>query len=109
MEIKNIAVSSPFDPEKYVAEEFLEGTHSNVRIIKLAPGTVLPPHKHGESDLMLYVAGGTAALETANGEVAFAHGDLAFIACDEELRVSNKGAENVTLLAFLTPQFPPRG
>ena len=109
MEIRNIATASPFDSEKYVADEFLEGTKSNVRIIKLAPGTVLPPHKHGTSDLMLYVAAGTAALETESGVIDFKSGDLAFIACDEELRVSNQASEGVILLAFLTPQFPPRG
>jgi quercetin dioxygenase-like cupin family protein len=108
MQIKNISQASDFNPEKYVAEEFLEGTESNVRIIKLAPGTTLPPHKHGTSDLMLYVAAGTAQLETENGPVEFSFGDLAFISHEEELRVSNQKTDGVILLAFLTPKFPSR-
>lgn len=108
MEIKNISAASPFDPTRYVAEEFLEGHQSNVRIIKLSPGTVLPPHKHGESDLMLYVVEGVATLQAVTGAIPFSAGDLAFIAHDEELRVWNDGDSNVTLLAFLTPKFPPR-
>lgn len=106
--IKNISQASEFDPQKYVAEEFLEGSQSNVRIIKLAPGTALPPHKHGESDLMLYVAQGKARLETVDGEIDFHTGDLAYISHDEELRVANHGDIGVVLLAFLTPKFPPR-
>lgn len=108
MQIKNLNQASDFNPEKYVAEEFLEGEQSNVRIIKLAPGTSLPPHKHGESDLMLFVAEGTATLETTDGDRAFAKGNLAFVPSTEELRVSNQGREGVVLLAFLTPKFPPR-
>jgi len=38
------------------ARPFLEGDHSNVRIIHLAPREALPPHRHGASDLMLYAA-----------------------------------------------------
>lgn len=108
MEIKNISQASDFDSSKYVAEEFLEGTQSNVRIIKLAQGTVLPPHRHGTSDLMLFVQSGTPLLQTEAGPRILQTGDLVFIASEEELRISNEAAEGVTLLAFLTPKFPPR-
>lgn len=108
MEFKQLSQASAYNPQKYVAEEFLEGAQSNVRIIKLAPGTVLPPHKHGTSDLMLYAVEGNATLDTDDGDVAFDAGTMVFIASHEELRVSNQGSENVTLLAFLTPMFPPR-
>lgn len=108
MKITRISDASGFDPEKYVAEELIEGSQSNVRIIRLAPGIALPPHKHGTSDLMLYVVEGQATLETSSGDTAFVAGDIAYISHEEELRVSNHGDVGVTLLAFLSPPFPPR-
>jgi quercetin dioxygenase-like cupin family protein len=108
MEIKNISQSSPSDPEKYVAEEFLEGEQSNVRIIKLARGTSLPPHRHGESDLMLFVSSGSALLETEAGVKEIGGGDMVFISHTDELRVSNPLSDEAVFLALLTPKFPPR-
>lgn len=108
MKFTSLSAASDFNPATYVAEEFLEGEHSNVRIIKLAKGTTLPPHKHGESDLMLYVAEGSPVLNTDEGDRQLSTGDLVFVAHHEELRISNQADPGVVLLAFLTPKFPPR-
>lgn len=108
MKFKHISQASGFNPATYVAEEFLEGSQSNVRIIRLAPGIALPPHKHGESDLMLFAVEGAGLLETPEGLRELSQGEMVYIAHDEELRVSNKGTVGLTLLAFLTPKFPPR-
>jgi quercetin dioxygenase-like cupin family protein len=88
-----------------VAKPLLEGDQSSVRIIRLAPGQALPPHRHGVSDLMLYAAAGEGQLDLADGSIAFSTGSLAFYRGDEELRVSNKAATELTLLAFLAPKF----
>jgi quercetin dioxygenase-like cupin family protein len=61
-------------PEGFVARPFLEGNQSNVRVIRLASGQALPPHRHGESDLMLYVSDGQGELETTTGKVPFTAG-----------------------------------
>lgn len=108
MEIKNISDFKNDDPEKYFAQELIEGNLTNVRIIRLAPGIALPPHKHGSSDLMLYVVEGSSKLEIENGQRDFVAGDIAFISPEEELRVSNQGSSELTLLAFLSPKFPAR-
>jgi quercetin dioxygenase-like cupin family protein len=88
------------------ATPLLEGEQSNVRLIRLAPGQALPPHKHGTSDLMLYAADGDGRLDLPEGPVAFNAGSLAFYRGDEELRVHNAGTADLTLLAFLSPKFP---
>lgn len=109
MELVSIDQASPHNPERFVAEELLAGSASNVRIIRLAPGQDLPPHRHEPSELMLYVAEGNAELDTDDqGAVPFPAGTMARYAGSEQLRVSNRGADPVTLLAFLTPPFPPR-
>jgi quercetin dioxygenase-like cupin family protein len=87
------------------ARPLLEGEQSNVRIIRLSAGKDLPPHRHGHSDLMLYVAQGEGELHTAEGVKTFAAGALAFYSGDEELRVRNTGASHMTMLAFLAPKF----
>ncbi len=89
----------------FLARPLLEGRHSNVRIIRLAAGQALPPHRHGESDLMLYVAEGSGELDADSGKVTFKVGDLAWYSGDEELRVHNTGSGEMTLLAFLAPKF----
>ena len=47
-------------------------------------------------------------LDTGDGAVRFGVGSLAFYRGDEELRVTNTGQTGLTLLAFLSPPFPPR-
>ena len=108
MDITSLAAAPDYDPERVVAEAFLEGSQSNVRVIRLSPGQALPPHTHGASDLMLFAVEGQGVLTAAEGPVTFAAGSLAFFPGTEELRVANDGPTGLTLLAFLAPAFPPR-
>ncbi|MCU1497170.1 MAG: cupin [Acidimicrobiales bacterium] len=107
MDLVTIATASPYDDRKLVADAFLDGDQANVRLIRMSPGQQLPAHTHGRSELMLYVVEGAATLETDEGPVAFSAGSLACYRQGEELRVRNDGPIGVTLLAFLTPPFPP--
>jgi quercetin dioxygenase-like cupin family protein len=108
VDIISLSGAPGYDSNRVVALPFLEGSQSNVRIIRLSPGQALPPHRHGSSDLMLFAVEGEGVLETDGGTVGFAAGCLAFYRGDEELRVSNQGRTGLTLLAFLAPPFPPR-
>ena len=96
-----------YDPDGFVALEVLSSQHSNVRMIRLSPGTTLPPHTHGASDLFLHVVEGTGELDTPDGPIQLRVGDLAHFRGDEELRLSNGSTTGLTLLAFLAPAFPP--
>jgi len=106
--LRRLAEAPAYDPTRFVAIPFLDGAQCNVRLIRLSPGQALPPHRHGHSELMLYVVEGSGVLETAGGLLDFAAGALARYSGDEELRVRNTGAAGMTLLAFLAPPFPPR-
>jgi len=108
MDIITLIDASAYDNNRVVAEPFLEGSQSNVRLIRLSPGHALSPHTHGSSDLMLFAVEGEGVLDTDDGRVRFEAGSLAFFRGDEELRVSNEGLTGLTLLAFLAPPFPPR-
>ncbi|NLE70486.1 MAG: cupin domain-containing protein [Actinomycetales bacterium] len=112
MEIHSLADAPGYDDARFVAVPFAEGTQSNARLIRLAPGQELPPHTHGASDLLLYAVEGEATLDTDAGPVPLPAGSLAVLRGDEELRAANRaapGGDGVTLLAFLAPPFPPRG
>jgi quercetin dioxygenase-like cupin family protein len=108
MEVVKLADAPPHDPDRFVAVPFLDGDTCNVRVIRLAPGQTLPPHRHEPSELMLFVVEGDAILDTDDGPVPFTAGSLAHYVGAEELRVANRGDAPVTLFAFLTPPFPPR-
>ena len=109
VDIIRLSEAPGYDSNRLVAEPLIEGSQSNVRVIRLSPGQTLPPHRHGSSDLMLFAVEGEGVLETDRGTVAFGAGSLAFYRGDEELRVSNEeGRTGLTLLAFLAPPFPPR-
>ena len=108
MDIITLSEASAYNNDRVVAEPFLEGSQSNVRLIRLSPGQALPPHTHGSSDLMLFAVEGEGVLDTEAGRLGFGAGSLAFYRGDEELRVSNEGLSGLTLLAFLAPPFPPR-
>ena len=108
VEITSLRDAPGYDSDRLVAKPIIEGSRSNVRIIRLSPGQNLPPHRHGESDLMLFAVEGEGVLHNDDGPVSFGAGSLAFYRGDEELRVSNEGPAGLTLLAFLAPPFPPR-
>ena len=108
MHITSLDAASPYDLDRFVAEELIEGAQANVRVIRLAPGQALPPHTHGESDLMLFAVEGAGALETPDGTVGFPAGSVAHLRGSDELRIANEGEAGLTLLAFLSPPFPPR-
>ncbi|MEO8264398.1 MAG: cupin domain-containing protein [Ilumatobacteraceae bacterium] len=102
-----LADAPDYDSERFVAAPFLDGSQSNVRVIRLSPGQTLPPHTHSASDLMIYIVEGSGSIDTEGGTIAFVSGSLAFFRGDEELRLSNTGATGLTALAFLAPPFPP--
>lgn len=108
VEIVTLADAPAYHSDQVVAEEFLEGSQSNVRVIRLSPGQALPAHTHGSSDLMIYAVEGAGTLGTDDGAVTFRAGSLAFYRGDEELRLANSGGTGLTVLAFLAPAFPPR-
>jgi quercetin dioxygenase-like cupin family protein len=105
MRVIHVQDAAGYDPARFVAKPFIEGDHANARLIRLAPGQALPPHRHGVSDLFLYVVEGTGELDTPEGAVSFGAGALAHYRGAEELRVRNAGQTGLTLLAFLAPKF----
>jgi quercetin dioxygenase-like cupin family protein len=107
MKMTSLADAPEYDSERFVAGPLLDGTQSNVRVIRLSPGQALPSHTHGTSDLMIYIVEGSGTLDVDGAEVAFVAGSLAFFHGDEELRLANPGTIGLTALAFLAPPFPP--
>ena len=96
MQLVRPTETAAYDADHFVAVPILSGTHSNVRMIRLSPGQALPPHTHGTSDLFLYVAEGAGELDTPNGPVPLAAGDLAQYRGDLQ-----RGATKVELVAQL--------
>ena len=74
MDLISLDDASGYDRNRVVAEPLMDGSQSNVRIIRLSPGQALPPHRHGASDLMLLAVEGDGVLETDDGPVAFRGG-----------------------------------
>ncbi len=54
MKMTTLADAPDYDSERFVAGPLLDGTQSNMRVIRLSPGQTLPPHTHSASDLMIY-------------------------------------------------------
>jgi quercetin dioxygenase-like cupin family protein len=109
MEIRQLDHDAPpYDPEQVVAAVFMEGAQSNARVIRLSPGQSLPPHTHGASELMLFVVEGEGRIGPDDAHQPFTRGSLARLSGEEELRVTNTGTSGLTLLAVLSPPFPPR-
>lgn len=108
MKMVNLADAPGYNSDQFVAEPLLDGTRSNVRVIRLSPGQTLPTHTHSTSDLMIYIVEGSGTLDVDGASVAFVEGSLAFFRGDEELRLANTSTAGLTALAFLAPPFPPQ-
>lgn len=106
MKMTSLADAPAYDSERFVAEPLLDGTQSNVRVIRLSPGQTLPTHTHSTSDLMIYIVEGSGTLDVDGTNVDFVAGSLAFFRGDEELRLANNATTGLTALAFLAPPFP---
>ncbi len=76
MDIISLSNAPGYHDNRLIAEPLLEGSQSNVRIIRLSAGQAVPPHRHGSSDLMLFAVEGEAVLETETGPVSFSAGSL---------------------------------
>lgn len=108
MRIVSLSEAPPVDPSRFVASSLVETPSSSLRVIRLGPGQELPPHTHATSDLLLLAVEGETTLDTPAGPMSLPAGSVAVLDGTEELRASNRGAQDVTLLAFLSPPFPPR-
>ena len=108
MKMTTLADAPAYDSEQFVAGPLLDGSQSNVRVIRLSSGQTLPPHTHSTSDLMIYIVEGTGTLNVDGDTMAFNEGSLAYFHGAEELRLSNTGTSGLTALAFLAPPFPPK-
>lgn len=110
MEITNIDDAPAHSADRFVAVPVVEGEKCSVRVIRLSPGQSLPEHGHGESEVVLLCVDGEAMLTGGDGEVVpLPAGGVARLAGSEMLRAACGGAGPTTLVAFLTPPFPPRG
>ena len=109
MRIVSLAEAPAVNADRFVAVSLVETPGSSLRVIRLAPGQELPMHTHGASDLLLLAVEGQTTLGTADGPVPLDAGSVAVLTGDEELRAANRGPDDVTLVAFLAPPFPPRG
>ncbi|MEI2732236.1 MAG: cupin domain-containing protein [Dermatophilaceae bacterium] len=109
MHLIDTTTFEPLADRKYGAGQILASDTASARVIRVAPGADLPPHTHGVSDLFLYVVSGRGLITAPDGtQTPFPPGALAHFTGDEELRVGNTGDAELTLLAVLSPPFPPK-
>lgn len=58
VDIVTLADAPDYDRDRVEDQPFLEGSQSNLRVIRLTQRQTLPPHTHGTSDLMVYAVEG---------------------------------------------------
>jgi quercetin dioxygenase-like cupin family protein len=77
-------------------------------VLNLMPGQELPPHKHEESDLILYVVAGGGEL-TVDGKVQnITTGDVIHTAGQEEFSLKNNTKDNLSCFVVLAPRPEPK-
>ena len=103
MEIVDTVSFAPLGDREFSAGQILRTENASARVIRIGPGQDLPAHTHG-------------VLTAPDGSTTpFPQGTLAHFTGDEELRVGNPlrdqdragEATELTLLAVLSPPFPP--
>lgn len=73
-------------------------------VLNMGPGQEIPPHHHEDSDLILHVLTGSAAL-TVDGKVQkITGGDVIYCEGQEVFSLKNDTAENMSAFVVLAPR-----
>lgn len=116
MNIVDALTFEPLGDREFSAGQILRTDNASARVIRIGPGRDLPPHTHGVSDLFLLALSGSGVITGPDGsQTPFPQGTIAQLTGDEELRVGNPRSDDdpanepaeLTLLAMLSPPFPP--
>lgn len=77
-------------------------------VLNLKSGQEIPPHKHENSDLILYVIKGGAKLTIDNKPHAIKEGDIIHCKGDEEFYLQNNTNDDFSSIVVLGPRPEPK-
>ncbi len=81
----------------------IEGRKIAAAHVHLPPGSMMPPHAHGESEAIVTPLNGQVVLASDDQHEVLEPGMIAMIAIGEKVRVENATSEPVSLLAVFAP------
>ncbi len=77
-------------------------------VLNLKAGQEIPPHKHEDSDLILYVIKGGAKLTVDNKSYDIKDGDVIHCKGEEEFYLQNNKGDDFSALVALGPRPEPK-
>ena len=102
MKLEQIENYFVFSEEKFTKKDMLNEEKALVFTLNLLPGQEIPPHRHGESGLIIHVLNGTGELIINNEITSISAGTVIYCSGDELFAMKNTSSENLNCFAILT-------
>lgn len=99
-------VRKPPQPDSPTVTVFFSGDEtSDLGLVRVAvpPGAGMPPHRHGGSDVVLVPTAGQVRIAKGAEEIDVHVGDVALVTKDEEVSLTNPGAETAQVIVAAGP------
>lgn len=102
MKVENIEDYKIYSEAKFTKNDILNENKALAFTLNLKPGQEVPPHKHGESGLIIHILTGTGLLTADDKSKEVKVGDVIYCAGQELFSLKNISEENMCCFAVLT-------
>lgn len=102
MRVENIEAYKIYSEANFTKKDILNENKALAFTLNLKPGQKVPPHKHGESGLIIHVITGAGVLTADDKSKDVKAGDVIYCAGQELFSLENLSKEDMSCFAVLT-------
>ena len=102
MRVENIEAYKVYSEAGFTKKDILNENKALAFTLNIKPGQEVPPHRHGESGLIIHVLVGTGLLTVDDKTKEVKAGDVIYCAGQELFSLKNISEENMCCFAVLT-------
>ena len=108
MKITNIADKITYSDEKLTKRIIYNENGKLLNfVLNFKPGQGVPPHQHGEGDLVIHVLSGSGEMVIDEKVIKVVKGDVIYFEGEDHFNVKNTGEDNMSLFVVIAPNVNP--
>lgn len=102
MKVENIEAYKIYSEVRFTKNDILNEDKALAFTLNIKPGQEVPPHRHGESGLIIHVLTGVGLLTADYKSKEVREGDVIYCSGEELFSLKNISEENMCCFAVLT-------